>query len=339
MPISKIPVGAIQSGTIGTSQIADDAVTTAKILNDNVTSAKIPNDAVGSTEISSNAVTRDELQSAAVNNISSDSIILNSTNGTADAGDFLVLDGTDGSSTNANHRILYDETFVDKIGLFNINTLGSAGQAVKVNTGGTGLEFGAAGGLVLLETKTVASGSATTQPFNFSNIFSSTYRNYKAIYSVKETESSANAGDAGLIVRLGNAGTLSTGTSSTVSHSLMYCRGDATTHSIVYGDSDDIMVLCQNFSSNEDCTTSGECTFMNMLNTDFQGSCISSTMMHGSSNTNYYEHGINIIQNKATTFTDVSFEIKVTGGGGGGNMDHSSTGYNVFGEVKVYGII
>ena len=61
MPISKIPVGAIQSGTIGTSQIADNAVTTAKILNDNVTSAKIPNSAVGSTEIASDAVTGDKI--------------------------------------------------------------------------------------------------------------------------------------------------------------------------------------------------------------------------------------------------------------------------------------
>ena len=76
-------------------------------------------------------VTRDELQST-VNNISSDSIILNSTNGTADAGDFLVLDGTDGSSSNANHRILFDETFVDKVGLFNINTLGSAEMHLKL---------------------------------------------------------------------------------------------------------------------------------------------------------------------------------------------------------------
>ena len=120
MPISKIPVGAIQSGTIATTQIADNAVTTAKILDDNVTSAKIPNDAVGSTEIASSAITRDELQSAAVNNISSDSIILNSTNGTADAGDFLVLDGTDGAGANANHRILFDETFVDKLSLIHI---------------------------------------------------------------------------------------------------------------------------------------------------------------------------------------------------------------------------
>ena len=34
MPISKIPVGAIQSGTIATTQIADNAVTTAKILDE-----------------------------------------------------------------------------------------------------------------------------------------------------------------------------------------------------------------------------------------------------------------------------------------------------------------
>ena len=223
--------------------------------------------------------------------------------------------------------------------MFNINTLGSGGQAVKVNTGGTGLEFGAAGGLVLLETKTVASGSATTQPFHFQNIFTSTYRNYKVIYNVKETESSANASNAGLIVRLGNAGTLSTGTSSTCNHSLMYVAGDSANDSVVYGDADDIFVLCQNFTSNEDMTTSGECTFMNMLDTDFQGSCISSTMMHGTTNAYYYEHGMNMIINKATTFTDISFEIKVTAGGSGGNFDYSTTGYNVFGEVKVYGII
>ena len=119
MPISKIPVGAIQSGTIGTSQIADNAVTTAKILNDNVTSAKIPNSAVGSTEIASDAVTGDKIGTDTIKTVNADSIMLNSTNGTADAGDFLVLDGTDNSSTNANDRILYDETF--NPATFNIN--------------------------------------------------------------------------------------------------------------------------------------------------------------------------------------------------------------------------
>ena len=48
---------------------------------------------------------------------------------------------------------------------------------------------------------------------------------------------------------------------------------------------------------------------------------------------------MNMMQNKATTFTDISFEIKITAGGSGGNLDYTSTGYPVFGEVKVYGII
>ena len=34
--------------------------------------------------------------------------------------------------------------------------------------------------------------------------------------------------------------------------------------------------------------------------------------MHGSTNSNYFEHGHNLLQN-TNNFTDVSFEIKVTG--------------------------
>ena len=303
-------------------------------------SRAIADASIQAVDIASNSISKAKIDADTRLGLQNDSIILDGTDGAgANKGDFLVLDGTDGSSTNADDRILFDETFVDKIGLFNINTLGSGGQALKVNSAGSAFEFGAAGGLVLLETKTVASGSAANQPFHFQNIFTSTYRNYKVLYNVKETESSANNTNCGLVVRLGNAGTLSTGTSSTCTHSLMYNRGDASTHSVVYGDSDDLFVFCQNFSNNEDMTASGECTFMNMLDTDFQGSCISSTMMHGSTNTHYFEHGMNFITNKATTFTDISFEIKVTGGGSGGNIDHSTNGYPVFGEVKVYGMI
>ena len=198
MPIRTLPSRAIADASIQAVDIANSSISKAKI----------------------DADTRLGLQN--------DSIILDGTDGAgANKGDFLTLNGTDGSSTNADDRILFDETFIDKIGLFNINTLGSGGQALKVNNAGNAFEFGAAGGLVLLETKTVASGSAANQPFHFQNIFSSTYRNYKVLYSVKETESSANDTNCGLIVRLGNAGTLSTGTSSTCVHSLFYNRGDA----------------------------------------------------------------------------------------------------------------
>ena len=181
-------------------------------------SRAIADASIQAVDIASNSISKAKIDADTRLGLQNDSIILDGTDGAgANKGDFLVLNGTDGSSTNADDRILFDETFVDKIGLFNINTLGSGGQALKVNSAGSAFEFGAAGGLVLLETKTVASGSAANQPFHFQNIFTSTYRNYKVIYNVKETESSANASNAGLIVRLGNAGTLSTGTSSTLS--------------------------------------------------------------------------------------------------------------------------
>jgi hypothetical protein len=135
MPISKIPVGAIQSGTIATTQIADNAITTVKILNDNVTSAKIPNSAVGSTELST-----DSIRGLSANN--SDTILLNGTDGAgANSGDALVLDGTDNSSTNANDRILFDETFNPST--FNIGS-GTSGQALLVAANG-GFEFGTGG--------------------------------------------------------------------------------------------------------------------------------------------------------------------------------------------------
>ena len=193
-------------------------------------------------------------------------------------------------------------------------------------------------GMVLLEEKNVVSGSAAAQPFHFTNIFSSTYRTYKAIYSIKETESQANDTNCALIVRLGSAGTLSTGTSSTVKHSLHYIQGDANQNSVVYGDSDDLLVFCQNFSNNEDMLAMGTCEFHNFQTDDFPAFSISETIMHGSTNSNYFEKGHNLLQNN-NNFTDVSFEIKVGGGGSGGNIDSTTNGYNVFGNVKIYGIV
>ena len=109
-------------------------------------SRAIADASIQAVDIASNSISKAKIDADTRLGLQNDSIILDGTDGAgANKGDFLVLDGTDNSSTNANDRILFDETFVDKIGLFNINTLGSGGQAVKVNTGGTGLEFGAAG--------------------------------------------------------------------------------------------------------------------------------------------------------------------------------------------------
>jgi len=54
------------SGTIGTAQIADDAITTAKILDNNVTTAKIPNDAITTAKILDSNITSAKILDGAV---------------------------------------------------------------------------------------------------------------------------------------------------------------------------------------------------------------------------------------------------------------------------------
>ena len=146
MPIRTLPSRAIADASIQAVDIANSSISKTKI----------------------DADTRLGLQN--------DSIILDGTDGAgANKGDFLSLNGTDGSSTNADDRILFDETFVDKIGLFNINTLGSGGQALKVNSAGSAFEFGSAGTLVKLATTNASASSEIA--FN-NTVFTSTYKSY-----------------------------------------------------------------------------------------------------------------------------------------------------------------
>ena len=63
--ITAVNLNTLQ-GTIGTAQIADNAITTAKIADDNVTTAKIPNDAITTAKILNNNVTETKILDGAV---------------------------------------------------------------------------------------------------------------------------------------------------------------------------------------------------------------------------------------------------------------------------------
>ena len=154
MPIRTLPSRAIADASIEAVDIANSSISKAKL----------------------DADTQLGLQQ-------NDSIILDGTDGAgANKGDFLTLNGTDGSSSNADNRILFDETFVDKLNLFNLNTFGSSGDALKVDTAGTGFEFGTAGGLTLLN-KTTLSSSVDVQ---FQGLMTG-YDSYKVVYYIQRS--------------------------------------------------------------------------------------------------------------------------------------------------------
>ena len=115
MPISKIPFNALQSGTVQGSNLADGSITsakigdgqvlTAKLENEGVTSAKILNSTVAAADLADAAVTDAKLSAAAKKSANIDSLALSTA---ADDGDNLILDGTDGSQTNAGDKINLD---------------------------------------------------------------------------------------------------------------------------------------------------------------------------------------------------------------------------------------
>jgi hypothetical protein len=145
--------------TLPSRAIADASIQAVDIANSSISKTKIDAD------------TRLGLQN--------DSIILDGTDGAgANKGDFLSLNGTDGSSTNADDRILFDETFIDKVNLFNINTLGSSGQALKVNDAGSAFEFGSAGTNVKIA-ETDVTGSVSEVIFN--NTVMTGYTRFKIV--------------------------------------------------------------------------------------------------------------------------------------------------------------
>ena len=195
-----------------------------------------------------------------------------------------------------------------------------------------------AGGLIKLASTTIASGSEATEGFVFANVFTSAYTNYKIYYNIREKASTANANNGALLFRFGSSGSVGTTGSTTIKHTLQYTRGDNTTNGVVYGDGYDIGTLCQNFSANEDVYASGFCDVLNPQVSTDPMCVISNTLMHGSSSVDYWENGMNIATAN-TSYDTISFMLGVGGGGGGSSLNHTTTKFESYGTVTVYGVI
>ena len=150
-------------------------------------SRAIADASIQAVDIASNSISKAKIDADTRLGLQNDSIILDGTDGAgANKGDFLTLNGTDNSSTNADDRILFDETFIDKVNLFNINTLGSANQQLRVNSGGSALEFANSSQAfaTLLSTQTVNNASNTfyVQFNNLNTTYGSTYNTLRIVF-------------------------------------------------------------------------------------------------------------------------------------------------------------
>ena len=65
---------------------------------------------------------------------------------------------------------------------------------------------------------------------------------------------------------------------------------------------------------------------------------ISNTLMHGNTNSDYFENGMNLATANAS-YDTISFMLGNGGGGSGGSLSHATTKYLAHGTVTVYGIV
>ena len=182
----------------------------------------------------------------------------------------------------------------------------------------------ATGGLVKLSSTTVASGSDATEGFVFASVFTSTYTNYRIYYNIREKASTANANNGGLLFRFGAGGSVGT----TIKHTSNYLLADNSTNGVVYGDGYDIGTLCQNMSSNEDAYVNGVCDVLNPQVSTDPMTVYGTTIMHGSTNANYFHHSVNIATAN-TSYDTISFMLGVSGGGSGGSLNHTTTKFEL----------
>ena len=122
--------------TIGTNSVADSAVTSAKISDGTIATGDIANDAITGAKVAdldaltvSGDLTIQGTTTASgttVGFVTFDKLLLDGTDGSAtDAGDNLILNGTDATSANADSSVLFEDGTGDP------NFVSSAGKILK----------------------------------------------------------------------------------------------------------------------------------------------------------------------------------------------------------------
>ena len=206
-----------------------------------------------------------------------------------------------------------------------------------LTTNGSGALSFSKPGLTLIETKEVASGSASATAFHFNNCFSSTYDFYTIKYEIRRTGTSGN----GLYVQFGTGGNGSVITSNYYARgSMRYDRLGTSGNSGEFDllSSAGYFALCGTLSG---VVNAGFRGYMDII--DPQGSMvgvIGKEIMHNSSGNNSEKY----LESFASSADDgersglTDFRLNMGNiNSGGGNMT-SITGVAVYGRVSIFGV-
>ena len=206
-----------------------------------------------------------------------------------------------------------------------------------LTTNGSGALSFSKPGLTLIETKEVASGSASATAFHFNNCFSSTYDFYTIKYEIRRTGTSGN----GLYAQFGTAGNGSVITSNYYARgSMRYDRMGSAGNSGEFDllSSAGYFQLCGTLSG---VANAGFRGYMDII--DPQSAMVTIVgkgIMHNSSGNNAEKY----LESFASSADDgersglTDFRLNMGNITGNGNDLTSTTGVAVYGRVSIFGV-
>ena len=213
---------------------------------------------------------------------------------------------------------------------------GSSGDILTTNGSGA-LSFSKPG-LTLIETKEVASGSASATAFHFNNCFSSTFKDYVVYFNIVR---GSGSGDI-FVCQFGTAGNGSVVTSGLNTkgaeryEQLGESTGSGKQH---YTSSTGIFGLNGSLSAAANCRFAGRMDIIAPFSTDF--AVILNTdiiMSQGTNNSKWREMGgSSHADSEAVAFTDIRFGI-CNGSTGGASEVGSVTFRDLYGHATIFGV-
>ena len=207
-----------------------------------------------------------------------------------------------------------------------------------LTTNGSGALSFSKPGLTLIETKEVASGSASATAFHFNNCFSSTFKDYVVYFNIVR---GSGSGDI-FVCQFGTAGNGSVVTSGLNTkgaeryEQLGESTGSGKQH---YTSSTGIFGLNGSLSAAANCRFAGRMDIIDPLSTDF--AVILNTdiiMSQGTNNSKWREMGgSSHADSEAVAFTDIRFGI-CNGSTGGASEVGSVTFRDLYGHATIFGV-
>jgi hypothetical protein len=197
------------------------------------------------------------------------------------------------------------------------------------------------GGLVLLGTKTVASGSADTTSMQLNDVFSADYQNYRINFDIVVASDSGRGTTTGLFMGFGNSGTIRT-SSDQWDGTIMYGQTNAVAPDSSFSSKAQDSAGIMGTFTTQGVSFAGYSIVRNPFSSSVPHEIETIAAMHydGVATGQYPERSLCVTTAANFSTTDVNFQVAtgIVTDNSGYNDFSTRTKVNLYGTFKVYGI-